>query len=81
MSALVQETTQRVVAYGDTLRLSFVGPGTHRDEPLEFSVEPTPGNDRTWSALLLGKRAGDTIDLPEKCGDIVHAVIEEIARP
>lgn len=79
MSVRTLEPAQRVVQVGDKLRLEFVGVGDHGD-PQDFTVTPT-GNTRCWSSLLLGKKAGSQVELPEREGNVVLALITGISRP
>jgi len=76
----VRTLEQWVVQADDTLRLVFVGQGDHGD-PQDFMVTPNPSNTRCWASLLLGKPAGATVELPEREGNVVHAVIARITRP
>ena len=70
------ECVERTVQAGDTVVLEFVGPGVHREEPLEHVV----GASCFWSALLVGQKVGKTVTLPEGEGNEVYALIRSIDR-
>lgn len=75
MSALACESSQRAVTDGDTVKLSFMGPGRLAEDPIEYEVRKNGATEHCWASRLIGKHPGDTVELPEKEGTIVHALI------
>lgn len=80
MTQLDTECVERTVRVGDTVTLIFGGEGQHIEGPYAFEVVEPNGNDLCWSKLLIGKKAGATITLPEKEGNEVYGTIKCIDR-
>lgn len=74
-----RRSVERVVEVGDVVTLDF--PGSYRVEPYEYPVAEPRGNALCWSALLLGKKAGSVVVLPEKEGNEARGLITSISRP
>ena len=70
---------QRVVEAGDTVKLEFHGvTGKNYGD---YLIQPGSTDPLSWSSKLKGKKAGDSVILPEAEQNEVTAVILGIDRP
>lgn len=78
-----QQGLERCAQKGDTVILEFTGPGNHREEEYPHLMDwdgehPAAG---TYNGCLFGKRAGDSVTLPEPEQNESYATILRIERP